>query len=65
MIHKDDHKEEMALIAKRVIQRCHLYLKESSTEQEIYRSLGKIKKVFVGGRVYVAKIPKAGASRKL
>lgn len=34
---EDDQKEEIALMADKVFQRCHVYLEESICEQEEYK----------------------------
>lgn len=62
----DNFKEEMATKAQRVYARCQTYLEEAKGVSHRYQNKrAKIKPLKIGDRVYVRRVPTAGAPSKL
>ena len=61
----DSYKEEMAVIARRVYDRCQENIEMGRQEMEKYRKPSKIKPINVGDRVLLRYIPKKKTNKKL
>ena len=62
----DDFKQEMAVKANRVYERCQQYLEEAKgMTEKAQNKRAKIKPIQIGDRVYIRRVPTAGTPSKL
>ena len=61
----DSYKEEMAVVTRRVYERCQIYIEEGRDEMERNQKPSQIKPVKIGDRVFLKYMPKRTENKKL
>lgn len=61
----DSYKDEMAVISRKVYERCQVYLEEGRDKMEKYYKPSKTKPVKIGDRVFLRYVPKRTEHKKL